>query len=210
MAILFSIVYGAALIGIIYFMKFLTLDRKDKKEILSFIKIFFLKKRILALITLLIVLGLSAFYLNSRYDEIYNELVYSIPNPNDSYTFIIEFEELKLAEPNSVGWSYGHQIKVENRELNTSEDNKIKLSERSLDSTVSFIIQATEYDNIPDVGYLDSNKDIGTLLKDKDFFWNVKVQENRGRYTGNVARIEYHFSIHREVEPSEVLEAFFK
>lgn len=209
-AILFLFVYGAALLGIIYFVKFLTLDCKDKKEILSKVMTIFFKKRILALITLLIVLGISAFYLNSRYDKTYNELIHSVPDPNDRYTFIIEFEGLELVEPNSVGWSYEHRIKVANKEIKTPEDYKIILTGKYIDTTVSFQIQATEYDSIPDVGYLDSEKDIGTLLKDKEFIWNVYVRENRGRYSGNVALIEYRFSFQREVEPTEVFKAMFK
>ena len=46
-------------------------------------------------------------------------------------------------------------------------------------------------------------------MQDEQFYLNVLVEENRGRYAGNVASVTFYFDIKREVESGEVWSYIF-
>ncbi|KPN96528.1 lysozyme inhibitor LprI family protein [Lysinibacillus sp. ZYM-1] len=76
-------------------------------------------------------------------------------------------------------------------------------------SFIRFQLQAIEYDSIPDVGWIDEEFSIQQMMLDGQFYLQVLVEENRGRYAGNVASIKFYFDIKREVESGEVWSNIF-
>ncbi|MDQ0088476.1 hypothetical protein J2T12_001882 [Paenibacillus anaericanus] len=100
-----------------------------------------------------------------------------------------------MTENNHVGNDWYLGASVNGKEI--EEGSSVTLNLKSTDS-VKLVAEAEEQDKIPDTGSADSTIKVSSITKKLSKTLNVKVVENRGRYSGNVAKWKFTFKIQKQ------------
>lgn len=107
----------------------------------------------------------------------------------------VTFVSAELIEKNSVGNEWWSGATINGKEVKEGETLVLNLKASDL---IKLRAEAQEQDKYPDDGATDASvkvSAIGTKAVNKTL--EVSVVENRGRYSGNVAKWEFHFKIQK-------------
>lgn len=107
----------------------------------------------------------------------------------------VTFVSAEMTENNHVGNDWYVGASVNGKEI--EEGSSVTLNLKSTDS-VKLVAEAEEQDKIPDTGSADSTIKVSSITKKLSKTLNVKVVENRGRYSGNVAKWKFTFKIQKQ------------
>jgi len=159
-------------------------------------------------ITVLIFIIVSSVILSNKYKNTYDKLTRIVPVETIPSNYILTLENIDI-ENNSVGQDFDLEAVIDYKETTLFNGSQIILDGAYTTSFIRFQLQAIEKDSIPEVGLVDEEFTIQKMMLDGQFYLQVFVEENRGRYTGNVATVKFYFDIKREVESSEVWSHIF-
>lgn len=125
--------------------------------------------------------------------------------PEGGATFVCKLKEVDLIQNDSVGndWSFTGTISGKN--VNEGDTAKFYLA---TDGKLILSAKAIENDSIPDIGTNKMTVSFNSIAysKNETYSIDVKVRENRGRYTGHLAIWRFNFDISRKITVGMVID----
>ncbi|MGO4545605.1 hypothetical protein AB4Z29_12460 [Paenibacillus sp. 2TAB23] len=107
----------------------------------------------------------------------------------------VTFVSAELIEKNSVGNEWWSGATINGKEVKEGASVVLNLKATDL---VKLRAEAQEQDKYPDDGATDASVKVSAIgAKAVNKKLEVSVVENRGRYSGNVAKWEFHFKIQK-------------
>ncbi|WP_235440134.1 hypothetical protein [Paenibacillus sp. DMB20] len=101
---------------------------------------------------------------------------------------------IELVENNHVGNDWYTTAHVNGKVI--AEGSTVSLNLKS-NSSIKLKAYAEEQDKIPDIGTANASIKLSTIKKTTNKELNVRVVENRGRYSGNTALWKFTFKIQK-------------
>jgi len=115
------------------------------------------------------------------------------------YKVAIKYKEARLLHNDHVGNSWGTSMLINNAEI--KRGRSVTYTDCTYLTNLNITFEAYENDKILDFGSKDVSFSIGLLgVGTHDFYTDVYVVENRGRYSGNEACWRFSYSITISIE----------
>ncbi|KQN96095.1 hypothetical protein [Paenibacillus sp. Leaf72] len=109
-------------------------------------------------------------------------------------TIKVTFVSEDLVSNDSVGNEWETQVLINGKAVAAGDSIKLTLKPSEL---VKLEATAIEQDKIPDVGTANKSFKASTVTSGKKHTLDVKVVENRGRYSGNAAKWKFVFQVEK-------------